>query len=310
MPLAAARRSLAGLAVVVLAGCAGTGATGPVDASAGAPLDAAGHTLARGAVVERMRAARYVLLGEVHDNAAQHRLRAGLLRELLADARPTWVVFEQMDRQHNAAVVAAAREVNAIVAAGQLNQQAWGWPLHRPLFEAALAGGAAIRGGNLGRADVSPVVRQGEAGLPPDLRHWFDGSVPAATWGPAQAELMLRLVDEGHCKALPAAMMAPMVLAQRARDAALADTLLQAPPGVRVVLIAGNGHVRRDLGVPRYLAAAGVAEDDMLSIGFEELDAGVAALADPRYDLAWTSAVAQRSDPCASLRTPAKPGPA
>ena len=39
--------------------------------------------------VERLRSARFILLGEVHDNAEQHRLRAALLRDLLADGRPT-----------------------------------------------------------------------------------------------------------------------------------------------------------------------------------------------------------------------------
>ncbi len=254
-------------------------------------------------LIERMRPATYVLLGEVHDNAEQHRQRADLLRELLADAHPTWVVFEQIDREYTAAVAAAPRNVDAIVAAGQLNVKGWGWPLHRPLFEAALAGGAVIVGGNLGRAELSPVVRQGDAGLPPELRRWFDGSMPAGVWSLAQTELMLRLVDEGHCKALPASMMAPMALAQRARDAALAQAMLQAPAGVRVVLVAGNGHVRRDVGVPRYLEAAGVAARGVLSIGFEERDTAVPAPgADPRYDVVrWTPAVV-RTDPCERFR--------
>ncbi len=101
-------------------------------------VDPTGRPIDLTALAGRLRPARYVLLGEVHDNPAHHRWRAALLRALLADGRPSWVVFEQIDRQHNAAVAAAPRDTQALVSAGQLHQKGWGWPLHRPLFDAAL----------------------------------------------------------------------------------------------------------------------------------------------------------------------------
>jgi uncharacterized iron-regulated protein len=265
--------------------------------------DAGGRPIDIAAAADRVRGARYVLLGEIHDNPAHHRLRADLLRALLADGRPTWVVFEQIDRQYNAAVQAAARNTDAVIAAGQLDQSGWAWPLHRPLFDAALAAGATVVGGNLGRAEASGVMRAGAAQLPADLLPLL-----AAPWSAQQNAEVLRQVDEGHCGALPASMLPSMALAQRARDAALAHAMAAAPAGTRVVLIAGNGHVRRDVAVPHYLlikdlARANSADTDRIaSIGLLERAADGTAAADAPYDETWFTSRSARPDPCAGLR--------
>ncbi len=274
-------------------------------AAVDAAVDASGRSLDIAALAERLRSARYVLLGEIHDDAQHHRLRAALLSALLADGRPTWVVFEQIDRQHNAAVAAAPRDTEVVVSAGQLDRKGWNWPLHRPLFDAALAGGATVLGGNLSRAEASSVVRGGVAQAPLELQRWL--TAPAAAdaalspaWTPAQDAELRHQVDVGHCGALPSAMLASMALAQRARDAALAAAMTGAPPNVRVVLIAGNGHVRRDIGVPHYLAAA--RADGIVSIGFLERGSDGRTAADGPYDEAWFTAPVERPDPCASFR--------
>ena len=279
----------------------------PTPALSDAAVDSSGRSLDILVLAARLRAARYVLLGEIHDDAQHHQLRAALLRALLADGRPTWVVFEQIDRQHNAAVAAAPRDTEAVVTAGQLDRKGWKWPLHRPLFDAALAGGATVLGGNLSRGEARSVVRGGVAQAPVEFQRWLsvpdDSSVaPPSAWTPAQDAELRRQVDLGHCSALPPAMIAPMALAQRARDAALAAALRSAPPGVRVVLIAGNGHVRRDIGVPHYLAEA--RADDIISIGFLERGSDGQAVADGPYDETWFTAPVERPDPCASFRAP------
>jgi uncharacterized iron-regulated protein len=275
------------------------------DAVVDAAVDASGRSLDIAALAERLRSARYVLLGEIHDDAQHHQLRAALLRALLADGRPTWVVFEQIDRQHNAAVAAAPRDTEAVVTAGKLDRKGWKWPLHRPLFDAALAGGATVLGGNLSRAEASSVVRGGVAQAPVELQRWLSapddsGTAPPSAWRPTQDAELRHQVDVGHCGALPPAMIAPMALAQRARDAALAAAMTGAPPNVRVVLIAGNGHVRRDIGVPHYLTAA--RADDIVSIGFLERASDGQTAADGPYDEAWFTAPVERPDPCASFR--------
>lgn len=310
---------------IALALAAGSASAADVDAPPPQPpasaartgdeaVDASGQPMDVAARAARWRSARYVLLGEVHDNPEHHRLRAELLRALLSDGMPTWVVFEQIDRQHNAAVGVAPRDADAVVAAGQLDRAAWGWPLHRPLFDAALAGGATVVGGNLGRADASRVVRGGLAQAPADLRRFLadprgQPSEAPVLWTARQNAELVRQIDEGHCGALPLKMMAPMALAQRARDAALASAMVEAPPGTRVVLIAGNGHVRRDIGVPHYLATqtGGV----VVSIGFLERAEDGSTVVDGPYDEAWFTPRVAREDPCAGFRPasePDKPG--
>lgn len=242
----------------------------------------------------------FLLLGEVHDNEEQHRLRAKRLAELLADGRPTTVVFEQMAASNNGAIDAQRQrtpaDTEALVEAGQLDRRAWRWPLHRPLFDAALAAGARVQGGNIERDSLRRVMREGE-----DAAHADVAALLRRTdWSDTQQSAMLKAIDDGHCGALPAAMHAPMVLAQRARDASLAQTMLsaQAAGAQRVVLIAGNGHVDRELGVPRYLTAAGIRPERILAVGYVE--AGGADRG--HYDERVETVPAAREDPCQALK--------
>lgn len=276
------RRALAALAAgaLFLAGCATT----PPAALEGRIWDArAGQFIDEDTLLARLRAARYRLLGEVHDHPEHHAIRARLVGRLA----PVEVFFEQFDREHDAALraaQAAGADADALARAGKLDEKAWRWPLHRPIVEASLRAGHAVRAANLSRADARRVVLSGRA-----------EGVTLPAW-PAEDEARLRRqIEESHCGALPAKMVPAMTLAQRARDAALARALASAPGPA--VLIAGNGHVRRDLGVPRYLPEQATT----LSVGFVETRAREA---DPRgydpgaYDYAWFTAPQPRADPC------------
>ena len=73
------------------------------------------------------------------------------------------------------------------------------------------------------------------------------------------------------------------------------------------VLIAGNGHVRADLGVPLYLGAA--ARRDVVTVAFLEVDADArepdiarrVTEARQSYDYLWLTDAVYRPDPCASM---------
>jgi uncharacterized iron-regulated protein len=205
------------------------------------------------------------------------------------------VVFEQMDRSRDAAIAAAAHDADAVADAGQLDRAGWRWPLHRPLVQAALDAGAVITGGNFDRDFARQLARDG-LDLAPELQ----ALVRTTPWSEAQEQTLRRAIEAGHCGMLPAAAVGPMELVQRSRDAALAQAMLKAPEP-RVVLIAGNGHVRGDIGVPRYLRAAGVAATDIVSIGFVETgDDSLAA----QFDQQQVTAAAARPDPCAAFKPP------
>jgi len=240
--------------------------------------------------------ARFVLLGEVHDNPQHHRLRARWLRTLLADGRPTLVVFEQLEAARDASLrearAATPADSTAIARAGGLDAKAWRWPLHQPLFDAALAGGGGLAGGNLPRDAVRKVVREGPGTVPPELR----ALLAAPGWTPTLQQATEADIERGHCGHLPATLISPMALAQRVRDASLAHAMLAAAPGTRVVLIAGNGHVRKDRGVPQLLRAAGIPAQAIHAVGFIE-DGDTP---DPgAFDDVVETAREPRPDPCA-----------
>ena len=73
------------------------------------------------------------------------------------------------------------------------------------------------------------------------------------------------------------------------------------------VLIAGNGHVRRDFGVPHYLAQYAQG-DDVRVVGFVEADGDRPEPTDyvtagaPEYDYVVFAPATPREDPCKTLR--------
>ena len=287
-----------------LLGCASGCALGPVlSGCAHAPphdehitAAASGARLTRAELLARMSASDYVLLGERHDNAAHHRLRGELLAAL---PTPAVVVAEHLPQ--GAAVALAPGTtgdalLRALEAAG-FDAQAWDWPLHEPLFAPLARRQHTLEGGNLPRELARRTAREGAAALPAELRALID----AAPLAPAARAALLGDLMHSHCGHLPAERLPNMLLAQRGRDAAMAAALRQAragPAGGPVLLLAGNGHVRRDYGVAQLLARLDPGAR-VLAVGFVET--GEAA-APGLYDLTWTTAGHERPDPCAGMK--------
>ena len=110
---------------------------------------------------------------------------------------------------------------------------------------------------------------------------------------------------EAHCNLMPEAMLGSMVLVQRARDAQLADKLQAAAAGPHgALLIAGNGHGRRDRGVPAQLARAHDQAGATLAIGLLEVDASrrEPGQYELPFDYVWFTPRATDEDPCDELR--------
>ena len=106
-----------------------------------------------------------------------------------------------------------------------------------------------------------------------------------------------REIDAGHSHALPPAMWLRMARAQLARDAVMADVLRRASGAGGVVLLAGNGHVRRDIGVPRWL---GAINDRVFAVGYLEIDDETTPVT--AFDAFVRTVAAERVDPCAQFK--------
>lgn len=263
-------------------------------------------------LVAALAEARYRLLGEVHDNPAHHAIRARLIASLAATGARPAVVFEQLDLDHDPAIVAAqaaGADAEQLADAGRLDRKAWRWPLHKPVFEAALAAGLPVRAGNVPRValrgDLQAAADKESAAI------WF-ARLHAARWTEAQAAALRAEIVADHCNKLPEAVVPRIVLAQRVRDAAMAQALVNDATASGAILIAGNGHVRADLAVPVYLHAPATPDADArsVSLGLIEVTSAQERAGDfprqvvaahPGFDYLWLTPPVARENPCAGL---------
>jgi len=263
-----------------------------VDGRSGAPVPTA-------ELLRRAGTADVVLLGEVHDNPVDHALRGALLRAF-ADRHPA-VVFEQFTASDAPiALPAPGDSITGWLDRNGFDRRGWKWPLHEPVVSAAMADARSIWGSNMSREALRAVVMNGESAAPAPLREII---AQAPLDSAAQAELDREII-EGHCNQLPESMVPGMRAAQEVRDAAMTRALMMAGADGPAWLIAGNGHVQRDIAVPRMLARVAPGKS-VLVVGLLERDstgAAPEAAERQRYDLVVITPRTERPDPCAELR--------
>jgi uncharacterized iron-regulated protein len=242
-----------------------------------------------------------VLLGEVHDNIAQHAVRAAAMRRLLAGGARPAIAFEQFDREQQAAIDRARSETppagrtlaEHVIEQGRPARSSWDWALYRPFVELALEHDLPIVAANLSRAEAMRVAFEGFGAVFDEAtrqRHALDALPPALL---AAHE---RAVDDGHCNRMPVESLPALARAQIARDVMLAEAI-RPHFGRGVVLLTGNGHARTDIGIPYFVGETERAK--VLAIGLLESD--TAANWAQRFDVAFGTPVQPREDPCATL---------
>lgn len=263
-----------------------------------------GRPVATNDLLNRVGRSDYVLLGEVHDNPIDHELRAGII-DALASVHPA-IVFEQFGGTDTPIPPPSVSGdgIEAWLDAHGFDRNGWKWPLHRPVVLAAIAHARSLWGANVSREALTPVVMAGgsESAVPDSLRQL----VNQAPLGDAARAVLDSELVEGHCHELPSEMIPGMRMAQIVRDAAMVRPLLLAGRGGPAWLIAGNGHVRNDVAVPRLLrGAAPNARVVTLGILEREEDGGPPQASERRmYDFVIITPRAERPDPCAQLRRP------
>lgn len=236
-----------------------------------------------------------LLLGEVHDNMAGHAARVALLRTRVeAGWRPA-IAMEQFDTGQQTALDAAVREcpdAECVVAKVAPAKSGWTWAYYTPVIALAMEYKLPLRAANLSRADASKIVKGGFAdALPAELIARYQlNALPASLLTAQETE-----VRDSHCGALPETMVGPMAKAQIARDVVMAETMrTHAANGV--VLIAGNGHVRKDVAVPFWLRRDGLAPR---AVGFLEPTSDASM-----FDAVERIPASERPDPCEGFKAP------
>jgi uncharacterized iron-regulated protein len=229
-----------------------------------------------------------VLLGEVHDNEHHHALRARLIEHLVAAQAKSALVFEHAQSQQQQQLDSAlGRDGNYLLDALKWDQS--GWPDRRlffPLMQAAVSSGFPLVAGSLNRDEVRAASAQSNfqtANLPAPLH-----------------DSLLEELEQSHCGLVPRDAFEPMLRAQLARDRRMAEQLVSTVNRYRsAVLLAGNGHIRRDRGVPFQLHK--LTSAPVLSVGFEEKGALANQSFTPAHWTVVTPAMV-REDPCLQLR--------
>jgi uncharacterized iron-regulated protein len=260
----------------------------------------AGREISRETLVARLAGADVAILGEIHDNPAHHIRQAELVEAL----DPAGVAFEMVPEASEEGVqvfLETGGEPGEVGPAIGWERLGWpDWELYRGVFEAAE--GAYLAGGGVSRSAIRAAYEGGALGAfgQGAAAYGLDAPLPEGEQAEAEAEMVA-----AHCDKLPESAAAPMVEAQRLRDATFAHAVRRAMAagGGAAVLITGNGHARTDRGVPLYLEASdpGLA---VRALGQIEVDRERTAFADYEelpYDYVWFSAPAERPDPCAAF---------
>lgn len=249
------------------------------------------------------------ILGETHDNPDHHAAQAWLVARMAPGA----LAFEMLPPSVEAPLArarAAGADQQALAQA--TGWESLGWPdfaMYAPIFLAAPD--APVTGGAVPSPAIRAAIEQGaEEGARQALgaasrRYGLGDPLPRDQAAAATADQVA-----GHCGAIPEAMAAKMVEAQRLRDAAFADATLRArayADGGKVVLIAGSGHARQDRAVPAKLRAAEpalrVATLALIEVAAAEdwRAYGGSASETPPFDYLWFTARPDREDPCAAF---------
>ena len=163
------------------------------------------------------------LLGEVHDNAAQHRLRLDLMRRTFESGWRPAIAIEQFDIDRQTDIKRARRErprdaqhlIEQASTSSPRPGSGWNWAFYRPYVALALEYDVPLVAANLSNAEARRVVRDGWAAVfdAPRLAALGLDRAVAAEWQQAQE----REIDRGHCGALPAALAPRMAQAELAR---------------------------------------------------------------------------------------------
>ncbi len=266
--------------------------------------------LAPAELAEAAAKADFVLIGEVHDNPDHHRLQAWIITQMAARGRKPAIVLEMIDAGQQAALDAHIQGVGTAQGLGEaIGWETSGWPAwaeYQPIAEAALAARLPLKAGSPTREETRTVGKMGLSALAAER---FEGLSLSDRFSD---HLQQALIDElfvSHCELMPENSLSPMSNVQRLRDAVMADRML-ATAEAGAILIAGNGHVRADRGVPWYLARRAPGKSRLVIV-LAETDAALQTPegyaprdpdGNPAADYVWFTPAAEREDPCEALR--------
>ena len=234
------------------------------------------------------------LLGEIHDNPEGHALRLEKIADIVRSASHPVIAMEQFDREKQAILSAAQQECpDAACVIAKAGTKGWDWDFYKPAIDLAMRQRIPLLAANVSPQHARLVMRDGlSAALSAPVRKAFglEAGVPSEV-----DALQREAVFQGHCRMVPKSALGGMALAQVARDVWMANVLREHPQST-VLLLAGNGHVRKDAGVYHWLSPQ-ERQRTQVHAYLESPQAADAAL----FDQVHAVAPVVREDPCAAF---------
>ena len=236
------------------------------------------------------------LMGEVHDNPKAHQARYEIIANKVKAGWGPGMAMEQFDREHQGLLRTAQDQCTQASCITSLPWvQAWQWEYYEPLIQLALDYQLPLLAANVSRDDANRIVKGGySAAFDPDTIAQYALNKPLPQ---ALAEQHRRNIVEGHCNMLPPQVVEKMIAAQVARDVWMAKVIEQQALQRDVVLIAGNGHVQKDVGVMQWLPVT--LQRTTTVYGFIE---NSPAKGDGQFDVLAKVPAHPREDPCEAFK--------
>lgn len=258
------RRGALVLTTALLAGCAGVSGAPTAQPMALLPADA-------------------ILLGEQHDAPEHQQVHAQVVEILSRRGNLRALTLEMVEVGNSTMGLSSRSDATAVRRALRWNDAAWPWKRYGPAVMAAVVDDIPVFGANLPRSAMQAAMQ--------------DSSLDARLT-PQALQAQHNAIREGHCGLLPEAQITPMTRVQIARDRAMAQALLDnASPGGVVLLLAGSGHVDRQVGVPLHLPPGFRVQAVRLLAGGKTGSAPPAG-----FDVVWPTPPVPAKDHCAELR--------
>ena len=235
------------------------------------------------------------LLGEIHDNSHSHDLRYEFFQSLITDVPNAIVAMEQFDSSNQASLDLALNNCGeaecVIQKAGTVG---WDWNFYKPYVQLALDKKVSLIAANLSNEDVRKVMTNGFLAIysQADITNYKLNEI-----GSTLVEKQTKSIKEGHCNMLPPVAVGPMVKGQIARDVWMADIINKTQSRL-IILLAGNGHVRKDAGIYQWLTARKKLQTQVH--GFVEQ---VDSRDSDWFDYVHLAQTIEREDPCKAFET-------
>jgi uncharacterized iron-regulated protein len=234
--------------------------------------------------------AKIFLMGEIHDNSHGHRLRLEHVMQLIEQGHRPVVAMEQFDRENQATLdlaLTSCRDVDCVL--DKAATPGWEWRFYKPFVQLALDKKVTLIAANLSNVDVRKAMTDGFSAV---FSAQAIDTYKLNQIAPQLLNAQIKAIQEGHCNMLPVQAIAPMVRGQIARDVWMAS-VVNGVQNQTVMLIAGNGHIRKDAGVFQWLSKDKQGLTHVLGY-VERADRGDADW----FDQAYTVPEVEREDPC------------